>query len=309
MANELQIVQDDIQAVQTLFMSTLSSNNIKFEKECEFAMQAMTNNSSLLKAAINNRQSMRDAIVNVSALGISLNPALKDAYLVPRDGKVCLDISYMGLLNIAIDTGAIRWRQAKLVHANDTYEVVGVDKEPIHKREPFGNRGEVVGAYCVVKTPDGDYLSEEMSVNEINLIRDSSATWKKSDKREHSPWAKHWGEMAKKTVIKRAYKFWPKTDKGARLESAIHLLNTENGEGFSNEKHSNDDPRPVIEYVQTINSKEGLDAYWKSIARRFAADTPERKDVIAAFTERKQLLLNVTDARIVENTIPEEQPQ
>jgi recombination protein RecT len=35
--------------------------------------------------------------------------------------------------------------------------------------------------------------------------------------------------MAKKTVIKRAYKTWPKTD---RLDKAIHFLNTDGEEGL-----------------------------------------------------------------------------
>jgi recombination protein RecT len=38
----------------------------------------------------------------VAAIGITLNPASKLAYLVPRDGMVCLDISYMGLLHRAV---------------------------------------------------------------------------------------------------------------------------------------------------------------------------------------------------------------
>ncbi len=36
--------------------------------------------------------------------------------------------------------------------------------------------------------------------------------------------------MAKKTVVKRAYKYWPKTE---RLDTAIHHLNTDGGEGLA----------------------------------------------------------------------------
>ena len=38
--------------------------------------------------------------------------------------------------------------------------------------------------------------------------------------------------MLKKTVIKRAYKTWPKTDRHNRLDEAIQYLNTEGGEGL-----------------------------------------------------------------------------
>jgi len=39
--------------------------------------------------------------------------------------------------------------------------------------------------------------------------------------------------MIKKTVIKRAYKMWPKGDGGGGLERAIQYLNEENGEGLA----------------------------------------------------------------------------
>jgi recombination protein RecT len=89
----------------------------------------------------------------------------------------------------------------------------------------------VVGVYVVAKTADGDYLTTAMSTDEINSIRDRSSAWKAwvKDKRK-CPWVTDWGEMAKKTVVKRAYKYWPKTE---RLEQAIHHLNTDGGEGLA----------------------------------------------------------------------------
>jgi recombination protein RecT len=43
------------------------------------------------------------------------------AYLVPRDGKVCLDISYMGMMHLAQQCGAIQWGQAVLVREGDQF--------------------------------------------------------------------------------------------------------------------------------------------------------------------------------------------
>ncbi|TNP50108.1 recombinase RecT, partial [Escherichia coli] len=89
----------------------------------------------------------QNAIINVAAIGITLNPASKLAYLVPRDGMVCLDISYMGLLHLAQSTGSIKWGQCKLVYSNDTYESNGLDSAPTHKYNAFGERGSIVGGY------------------------------------------------------------------------------------------------------------------------------------------------------------------
>ncbi|MCU1123507.1 MULTISPECIES: recombinase RecT [Stenotrophomonas] len=230
--NQIVTIEDSVYGTKDSFASVLSDRSINFDREAEFALQTLYSNDYAMKIAMQNRSSVIAAVVNIAAIGISLNPAKKQAYLVPRDGKICLDISYMGLMDLAIDSGSIRWGQAELVYESDLFELVGVDKEPIHKRAPFSrNRGEVVGVYVVVKTADGDYLTDAMSVEEINAIRDRSSAWKAwISKQKSCPWLTDWGEMAKKTVVKRAYKYWPKTE---RLDTAIHHLNTDGGEGLA----------------------------------------------------------------------------
>jgi phage RecT family recombinase len=184
-----------------------------------------------MRIATENRQSVINAVTNVAAIGISLNPAKRQAYLVPRDGRICLDISYMGLLDLAIQSGSIMWGQAELVYEADRFELNGFDAPPTHNRNPFSKeRGAIVGVYVVVKTRDADYLTTCMSIDEVYDIRDRSSAWKAwTDKKKKCPWVTDEGEMIKKTVIKRAYKLWPKTD---RLDQAVHFLNTEGGEGL-----------------------------------------------------------------------------
>jgi recombination protein RecT len=227
-ANALTVISEDIYASQTQFQSVLVDKSINFEREAGFALQVLGGNDYAIKTAMGNRQSVVNAVINVAAIGISLNPAKKQAYLVPRDGRICLDISYMGLLDLAIQSGSIMWGQAELVHASDGFELNGFDKPPTHKRNPFAtDRGEVVGAYVVVKTRDGDYLTTCMQIGDVFDIRNRSSAWKSG---RSCPWKTDEGEMIKKTVIKRAYKLWPKTD---RLDGAVHFLNTDGGEGLA----------------------------------------------------------------------------
>lgn len=210
---------------EPLFTPVIADESVKWSKESQFAIQAFQKNDYLAKVATSNPTSAQNAIINVAAIGITLNPASKLAYLVPRDGGVCLDISYMGLLHIAQQSGSILWGQCKLVHANDTYESNGLDKAPTHKYQAFGDRGAIVGGYCTVKTPDGDYLTEEMSLADINKVAATS-------KAKKGPWQTFWEEMARKTIVKRASKYWPKVE---RLDRAIHNLNTDAGEGIEEE--------------------------------------------------------------------------
>lgn len=223
---------------ENMFLERITDDKVTFAAESQFAIQALQSNNYLAGIATKNMASLQNAIINVAAIGISLNPANKHAYLVPRDGKVCLDISYMGLLHLAMSTGSIKWGQCKLVHQNDFYESNGLDHAPTHKYNPFGDRGAVVGGYCTVKTADGDYLTEEMPVSDINAIMERSQGYKSG---KASPWRTDWSEMARKTIVKRASKYWPKVE---RLDTAIHHLNTDAGEGLQQEPQQQRDITP-----------------------------------------------------------------
>lgn len=208
-----------VKSQEVLFTDASTDNSVTWGKECQFAIQAFQKSDSLAQTALRNPTSAQNAIINVAAIGITLNPASKLAYLVPRDGMVCLDISYMGLLHLAQTTGSILWGQCKLVYSNDNYESNGLDTAPTHKYNAFGERGVVVGGYCTVKTPGGDYLTEEMSLAEIKATEATS-------KAKNGPWKTFWEEMARKTIVKRASKYWPRAE---RLDNAIHAINEEEG--------------------------------------------------------------------------------
>lgn len=199
---------------------------VSIPAEMNYAIQLLTANQYAAGIAVKNPVSVQNALRNASAIGISLNPANKHAYLVPRSGSICLDISYMGLMHLAQSTGSIEWGQAKLVYEADTYVNHGIDKAPKHEYPAFGQRGKIVGAYCTVKTSTGAYLTEEMSIEQINAVKARSESAKKNS----GPWVTDFEEMCRKTVVKRASKYWPKVD---RLNQAIDYLNTDGGEGIN----------------------------------------------------------------------------
>lgn len=245
MSNALTTITHDIYALRENF-NVIAPSGINFEKEAGFAIQLLSANEYALKAAMENRDAVRNAITNVAAIGISLNPAKKQAYLVPRKVKgkvvICLDISYIGLIDLAVATGSILWAQANVVREKDHFILNGYDKPPTHEHDPFGGadaRGAIRGAYVVVKTHDGEYLTHTMDIDAIYSIRDRSEAWKsymekkaKGEYAQPGPWGTDEGEMIKKTVVKQAYKYWPKTDRSTRLDEAIQLLNTDGGEGL-----------------------------------------------------------------------------
>lgn len=209
-------------------------NMVKFASEKHFAMQVLKGNDFILKTAKKNPASFEAAIINIAISDISLNPSEKLAYLVPMDGKVNLQISYMGLCALAVRSKSLEWVQSKLIYEKDEFfEPETVGERALHKTPPFGvERGKVIGVYCVSKTTKGDYLTEVMTKEVALSIRDRSKMWisKKS-----GPWKTDENEMLKKTVVKRASKMWPKMQ-GTTLGKAIEIINENEGIEFENEK-------------------------------------------------------------------------
>ena len=278
--NAIQTITNYVYGAEDGFQSVLVDRSLNFEREAGFAIQVLTSNDYVAKLAAGDRQSVVNAVTNIAAIGISLNPAKKQAYLVPRKGKICLDISYMGLIDLAIQSGSIMWAQADLVYANDAFTLNGFDRPPTHSFNPFSKeRGDMVGAYVVVKMHSGDYLTECMSREDIDAIKNRSESVKAG---KQSPWDTDYGEMAKKTVVKRAYKYWPKSD---RLDQAIHHLNTDGGEGLAalNTKPAAIDPQPVIDDLRKTKTIDELKEYWAENNGKLANDLAAHDSLKTAY--------------------------
>jgi recombination protein RecT len=227
-----------VDAAKDKFEAIVANNpSVDWVTESMFAYQMISADSYIMGIAQNNRESVKNAVINVAAVGLTLNPATHYAYLVPRGGAICLDISYRGLIKIATDSGSIKWAKAELVYKDDEFEYLGPASMPVHKQaDPFsssnGTEAGLIGAYCVAKTSDGDFLVEKMSVVELNKIRDeASAAAKKG------PWKTYYGEMVKKCVIKRAQKTWPMSDQHERLQTAVNVINETEGSDWAETVH------------------------------------------------------------------------
>lgn len=226
-------IVENLMALEKPF-SAQNAYALKFESECLFARQQLMKNDYVFQAAKANESAFRAAILNVAAIGISLNPALAHAYLVPRSprkgapAQICLDISYRGLVKLATDSGAIKWAKPELVYDDEVLEWVNMATLPVHKLNPFGGKRAanslegLVGGYCVAQLTDGTYMLDHMSRADLDKV---AATSKAQD----GPW-KSWPlEMVKKTLVKRASKSWPQSGGRERLDRAIEVLNEHEG--------------------------------------------------------------------------------
>lgn len=206
-------------------MSELVNKDI-LEREVSFAMQAINASSGLQNCS---KESLQKAVYNIALTGLSLNPVLKYAYLIPRwsrDGSVAvLEPSYQGLIKLLTDTGSIVAIYAHVVNEGDEFDVVyGTSVEIIHR--PKFKTTNVTHVYAVAILEGSNFKQVEvMTIDEINAIKARSESFKayESKKVKSCIWVEHFSEMAKKTVIKRIFKYLPKTDKFVNVATAISL--------------------------------------------------------------------------------------
>lgn len=318
-----------IQDQENDFNAMIASHNaVDFKSELSYAIQHLKKNEHLLSVALKNPDSLKYAISNVGSIGISLCPAKKQAYLVPRKGEVILDISYMGFCYMAIDSGGISWVQAEIIRTSDIFILKGAGQMPIHEYDPMSiDRGEIKGAYCIAKTPNGDYLTTVMRIDEIYTIRNRSDGFKawKNKKASSTVWVTDETEMIKKTVLRRAYKLWPTASSSSRMAKAIQSYDATHGINFDDEvcndevctpeqvsmiknflKVLNRDEISFIEYFEkeihrkdfTINTLTLEEADKAIIALRDIIDRAEFKKNVVIVKKENVVVVNEDDSLV-----------
>jgi len=207
----------------------------RMKKEISFAIQAANQNAMVMEACSKSPQSLAKAIYNVALCDLSLNPVLKLAYLVPKridqEWQVVLMPSYQGLVKLITDSGSAQSVYAHCVYAGDDFEPsYGTDVNIKHIPRGKSRKDEdILAVYAVAVLHDGRKQTEIMWAQEINEIRELSDSYRafKSGKAKSSIWNDWYSEMARKTVIKRLYKYIPKTERSAVVAEAIELDNQE----------------------------------------------------------------------------------
>lgn len=269
-----------IHEVQPKFNQIAETHKLVLWKaESQFAIQALQSNKGLADCV---PYTVQNAIINVASVGLTLNPADGYAYLVPEYNKATnqkecqLRISFKGLVKLATDSGAISWVKAEIVKENDTFEYRGISQEPSHIMQPFGDRGNTVGVYCVAKTNDGEYLVDTMPKVEIDLIRKCA----KFD----TVWAQWYDEMAKKAIIKRASKQWPRTNKSSMLHKAVEIINETEG---SDPNYMIFTPEQEDGFVKAVESEDPLTymAFCESIAGGTKSEPGLNSEIVGALIQ------------------------
>lgn len=212
------------------FHSRRTNQELKFKTECHHALEIVKGSSKLQQA---DPDSVKECIMDVSLLGLTLAPSAQHAYLVPRfirgKGMVAtLYTSWRGLTVAAKRWGGLHDFSAQVVYANEPFGISqGTSPEVRHEIIPSAERrGELVGAYCIAYMQSGIVKVEYMDRAQIDRARAVS----ESKDSQYSPWKNWYEEMARKTVVRRAAKHW----QGApELEASLQVQNKYEGIGHA----------------------------------------------------------------------------
>lgn len=218
-------------------MMSVGLSEERVKKEVGFAAQQIQQNKQLQKSTI---ESNLRAVINVAYMGLTLNPAQREAYLTPRWNKsigsteTVLMPSYGGLQKLAVQSGNLVSIICNVVHENDTLEMNLASADPIRIHLPsFKNKGEIIGAYAIAVYKTGQRQVEWMDREQLDFVRECSDSYKafKEGKIKDCIWEKWHSEMCRKTVLKRLCKYLVKSDSPSteHLSKAIEIDNTDFG--------------------------------------------------------------------------------
>jgi len=165
-------------------------------------------------------ESVLAAFVEAAAVGLEPDTPLEHASLMADDGGngrnpvADFQVTLRGLIVLAHRTGAVASVCARLVHAEEEFDVAYGTNEGIHHVPILGaSHGPITAAYAVVRLRDAGLLFDVMSVEELEDIRHR---WGKNPK--GGAWETDTGEMYKKTVLRRVMKLVPtESDEMARV--------------------------------------------------------------------------------------------
>lgn len=168
-------------------------------------------------------ESFFGAVLQCAQLGLEPGNALGHCYLLPfgngkaKDGRPnCqLIIGYRGMIDLARRSGQILSINAYCVHQSDDFSYeLGLHPDIHHVPASVADRGPVSHVYAVAQLKGGGVQFEVMSRAEIEEVRKTSKAG------QSGPWSSHWEEMAKKTVIRRLFKYLPVSIEAVRAVEA-----------------------------------------------------------------------------------------
>ena len=216
-------------------LSALVGKHMTCDRRLALCINSIRRTPKLMEC---DSQSVLGAMMSSAGLGLEINTPTQQAWLIPyaKNSKVgdkwiknyeCqFQIGYRGFITLAYRSPVVESIEAEAIHENDHFVHMQGSKAFLEFKKTLKNRGDLIGAYCLVKMKDGAEVALVLPLEEIYKAREKSETYKalrdavctaadgkdkvKAQKKfDETPWVMWEDDMAAKTVIKRIVKRLP----------------------------------------------------------------------------------------------------
>lgn len=168
------------------------------------------------KALLNTEPtSFLGSVMQAAQLGLEPGSALGQAYLVPYGNQCQLIIGYKGMIDLARRSGQVLSLNAYAVREGDDFNFQLGLKPDIHhvpRLEADRIKKPITYVYAVATLKGGGYQFEVMSRAEVEAVRAKA--------KNKNIWNSYFEEMAKKTVIRRLFKYLPVSIEALEITNA-----------------------------------------------------------------------------------------
>ncbi|MCW1910815.1 recombinase RecT [Lactiplantibacillus paraplantarum] len=171
------------------------------------------------------------ALMNMAIQGLS--PAKNQCYFIPYGNQLVMQRSYFGSISVVKRLSNVKDIQAQVVHKDDTFKIGGKDGVLVVKEfEPsFENLDKpIIGAFAWIEDINGNRTYTVMTKKDIDTSWSHAKTKKVQNEFPE--------EMAKRTVINRAAKFYINSSSDNDL--FVQAVND-----TTSSEYENDDPKDV----------------------------------------------------------------
>lgn len=155
------------------------------------------------------------AVMQSAQLGLEPGSALGQAYLVPYGNQCQLILGYRGMIDLARRSGQVLSLNAYAVREGDDFNFQLGLKPDIHhvpRLEADRIKKPITYVYAVATLKGGGYQFEVMSRAEVEAVRAKA--------KSKNIWNSYFEEMAKKTVIRRLFKYLPVSIEALEITNA-----------------------------------------------------------------------------------------
>jgi len=188
-------------------------SHLTADRMLSIVMTEIRKNPDLSKCTLS---SLISAVIQCSQLGLEPGGSLGHAYLIPFYNKKAsahdcqFMIGYRGMIDLARRSQQIVSITAQVVYEKDLFEFeYGLNEKLRHIPHQGDDKGILLGAYALAKLTGGGYQFEVIYKNGLDKVREFSLTKMSDNAKKYSPWNTSYEEMARKTVVRRLFKYLP----------------------------------------------------------------------------------------------------